>query len=179
MGLESLIGYSVMFICGISALLMLITKNVIYSAYALVVTLLSIAILFVFLGVEFIAVVQTLIYAGGILVLIIFGVMLTGKSKVAGVFSEVSNLGYGLLFSISIFGILVYIIKQSNMETTGWIMAASSKPRTTLSIESIGEQLMTTYVLPFELAGFLLLVAMAGALVLGGMAIKKNIKDAA
>jgi NADH-quinone oxidoreductase subunit J len=142
-----------------SAFSILLTKNVFYGVLLLIVCLLSVAGIYVLSHAEFIAVTQILIYAGGVLVLIIFGVMLT--TRISGKPLVVKNqywLGgtlVGLFF-------LIELIKLFS-ETSFYSGHPPIKESNYNSINQIGILLMTDYVLPFEVAGVLLLVALIGA----------------
>lgn len=149
-------------IAGLSAIGILLSKNVFKAALMLLTCLLSVAALFVFSFAEFVAVTQILIYAGGVLVLIIFGIMLT--SKLSGKPLEVKN---GNLFSggALCIGILLLLLNllfdhPFDITTTPFQTGAELKPT---PIRQTGIELMTNYSLPFELAGILLLVALIGA----------------
>jgi NADH:ubiquinone oxidoreductase subunit 6 (subunit J) len=146
----------------------LFSKNVFKAALFLLACLLAVAALYVFAFAEFVAVTQVLIYAGGILVVIIFGIMIT--SKLSGKPLQVTNNNAvsGLSASIVLFGLLVYFISH-DLEP----MNAASLP-VTEPVESIGLNLMTTFSLPFELTGVLLLAALVGAAVMTSFTKTKN-----
>lgn len=149
------------------ALAILLTRNVLYAAFFLLLTLLGVAGLFVLASADFLAVAQLMVYVGGVLVLIIFGIMLTHKPNVP-VSSQQPNriilrskTGTGRFFSLLIASGLCYalclLIVRANFslldQPVGW--------QNTVSI--IGIQLMTEYVVPFEIIGILLLAALVGA----------------
>jgi NADH-quinone oxidoreductase subunit J len=119
--------------------------------------LLSVAALFVFSVAEFVAVTQILIYAGGVLVLIIFGIMLT--SKLAGKPLEVKNAN---VFSGMLLGVAI-LLMVSNFIYNEKIFETVSGEMKPASVQQIGVELMTSYALPFEVAGILLLMALIGA----------------
>lgn len=141
----------------VSALGILLSRNVFKAALMLLSCLLSVAALFIFSFAEFVAVTQILIYAGGVLILIIFGIMLT--SKLTGKPLEVKNgnVFSGMLLAIGILVILVNLFLTYPLTETSTL--------TPPSLQQIGVELMTTYSLPFELAGVLLLTALIGAAV--------------
>lgn len=142
-----------------SALSILFSKNVFKGALFLLVCLLSIAALFIMFFAEFVAITQILIYAGGVLVVILFGIMFTSKLAAKPLRVENTNLFTGLLAGALIFGLLTKLILNygpPDNNTTG---------RPEHSIETIGEYLMTDYSLPFEVVGILLLIALVGAAV--------------
>ncbi len=151
-----------------SATWVVISPNLVHSALSLLITLFGIAGLYVFLYADFLAATQVVIYVGGILVLIIFGVMLTNKIDKPVIESDSSNKIIGVLISGFIFSILSIIIIQ-----TDWpILANNTQGPST--VELIGKLILGKYLLPFELISILLLSALIGAALL---ARKKNSKD--
>ncbi|MGB0523553.1 MAG: NADH-quinone oxidoreductase subunit J [Flammeovirgaceae bacterium] len=141
----------------LAAIFILINRNVLYNAFFLLLSFLSIAAIYVFAGADFIAVTQIMVYVGGILVLLIFGVMFTNRQKQqAGVAVEHKNQLLGLLLGMGLFIFLAYGIKQTTFENTP-LQTAQTK------IPELGVGLMTTYLIPFELAAILLLAALIGA----------------
>ena len=139
-----------------SAILVVQSKKLVYSAYALLFTLFGVTGLYVFLWADFLAVVQVVVYIGGILVLIIFGIMLTNKITSVNISntSVQKNIGY-LVLIIFISG-LGYMVAN-----TPWSSVANSEPVQTT--DAIGRLLMIDYLLPFEAASLLLLGALIGA----------------
>ena len=139
-----------------SAILVVQSKKLVYSAYALLFTLFGVTGLYVFLWADFLAVVQVVVYIGGILVLIIFGIMLTNKITSVNISntSVQKNIGY-LVLLIFISGLGYMVIN------TPWSSVANSEPVQTA--EAIGRLLMIDYLLPFEAASLLLLGALIGA----------------
>lgn len=151
-----------------SAVWVVVSPNLVHSAVSLLFTLFGVAGLYVFLFADFLAATQVVIYVGGILVLIIFGVMLTNKIDKPVIESVSSNKIIGVLISSFIFTILSIIVIQ-----TKWpiIDTATSGPST---VELIGRLILGKYLLPFELISILLLAALVGAALL---ARKKTITD--
>lgn len=145
----------------LSGLLILFTKNVIYAATGLLFSLLGVAAIFVFANAEFLAVTQIVIYAGGVLILIIFGVMLSKRTKKEiEVISQTRNVLAGALVASAIISFLVWaIINQWGYKEYSTVDALTSAGY----VEEIGVSLMTTFVLPFEIIAILLLVALVGA----------------
>jgi NADH-quinone oxidoreductase subunit J len=139
-----------------SAIGIVFSKSVFKSALWFLLCLLSIAALFVLSYAEFVAVTQILIYAGGVVVIILFGIMFTSKLAAKPLRVENTNLFSGLLLGFLLFGLLAKLIiaNLSDLKTL---------PATPHSIETIGISLMTDYSLPFEVAGILLLLTLVGA----------------
>lgn len=140
----------------VSGLMVVSSGNIVSSAYYLLATLFGISGLYVLLGADFVAVTQIMVYIGGILILLLFGVMLTSdithieiKKEKAAVLPAIVGVGV-LLGSIT-----------SIMMKTNWKIELSKIPQTTTY--DLGKLLITDYVLIFELLGILLLIAMIGA----------------
>lgn len=145
-------------LAALSALYILFTSNLLYAAFSLVLTFLSVAILYFIAGADFIGATQIMIYVGGIIVIIIFGVMLTNRlgDKVT---SQAHNKFLAFVLCGSLFAIFITAILEMNLHALSHSNYETSE---------LGKQLMTTYLLPFELAGVLLLVALIGAAVIAG-----------
>ena len=134
------------------------SKNVFKSALFLLTALLSVAALYVLSFAEFLAVTQVLIYAGGILVIIIFGIMLT--TRISGLSLKVRNAHTlsGGLVGLSMFILLVTHIPVPRLPLEDSRLAEG--------ISAIAFSIFSEYSLPFEIAGILLLVALVGAAVI-------------
>ena len=143
----------------VSAAIVAFSRSIIYSAFSLMGTLLGVAGLFVLLAADFVAVVQVLIYVGGILVLTLFAVMLT--QRVGDV--RVSNRAVGGLPSLVIIAVVGAIMARA-VFTTSWQKVMPAEPEATIA--AIGDGLLQQYILPFELASLVLLSALIGAVVL-------------
>jgi NADH-quinone oxidoreductase subunit J len=141
----------------ISGAVVVISRNIIYSAFALMFTFFGVAGLYVLLSADFLAVAQILIYVGGILILLLFGVMLTNKViNVDMKTGTLQTLPASLLVAM-LAGTLCGIFY-----ITDWkIVHGISQVRSTTNV--LGEMFMTTYALPFEIASVVLLVALIGA----------------
>src|SRR5690606_28548856 len=141
---------------------MIFTRNVFYAALLLMVSLLSIAGLYILAWAEFLALAQIMVYAGGILVVILFGIMLTSKLGKNTLIVEHGNLFSGTLIALLFVGIVSYHLSGTIPDS------ALMNPPTSYDnhTSSIGLNLMTEYMLPFEIAGILLLIALIGAAVI-------------
>jgi len=148
------------FIIAISAIWVVSSPNLVHSAVSLLFTLFGVAGLYVFLYADFLAATQIVIYVGGILVLIIFGVMLTNKIDKPVIVSNSSNKVIGVFISSFIFSILSIISFQ-----TKWnILPNNSEGPSTVDL--IGKLILGKYLLPFELVSILLLAALIGSAML-------------
>jgi len=148
------------------AVLVISTKDTVHSVLFLVLDFLFVAALYVLLQAPFLAAIQVLVYAGGIVVLYLFVVMLVNLKRPPEAHQDPhrrTKLGLGLaaavLFELGV--ILVYTSTQP-----GTPMAAGSTLPVTGNTEQVGWLLYTSYLIPFEIASMLLLVAMIGAIVL-------------
>jgi NADH-quinone oxidoreductase subunit J len=141
------------------------SSNIVYSAFALMGTLLGAAGLFVLLAADFVAVIQVLIYVGGILVLTLFAVMLT--HRIADV--RVSNRSLGRFPALVVVGIVGAVMMRAIFATTWHAVEPGTPVPTTYEI---GDAFLTDYILPFELASLVLLAALVGAVVLSRKELK-------
>ena len=146
------------------ALYLLFTRNVLYAAFSLVVTLLGMAGLYVFAGADFLAVSQIMIYVGGILILMIFGIMLTNKTKDKKTSGEVNKIlvSHHNRFWVAIVAGLLFLGFLKVIFTANFHLINQQTVQGT-TINKIGIELMTNYVLAFELIGLLLLATLVGA----------------
>ncbi|MFY0593598.1 NADH-quinone oxidoreductase subunit J [Roseivirga sp.] len=171
MELTNIIFYVFICITALSALYIMFTKNILYAAFALILTFVGLAGIFIFLGAEFIAVTQILVYVGGILILLVFGIMLTNRLSGKKVVSTTYHQWLGFLIAAGFFTLLFKGILAANFGTLGWTQNSS---QITPSIEDFGLNLMTDYVLAFEIIGILLLIALIGAVRIAGNSRKEE-----
>ncbi len=140
-----------------SAIVVVFSKNIVRSAFSLLFTFFGVAGLYVLLMADFLAITQLMIYVGGILVLLIFGVMLTNRQiNVDAKTGTVQTLP-AVLIVAAIAGTLVGMFWSTNWLNLG------SLPEVISSGQKIGDLLLTSYLLPFEIASVVLLVALIGA----------------
>ena len=142
-----------------SAVVMVFSKNIVHSAFALMFTLMGVAALYVLLYADFLAATQILVYVGGILILILFGVMLTTQGQSFNFKTVTVNLIPASLLSAATAVFLIFTFTQ-----TEWAVPAPNEHAET--VHSFGMMLMGDYVLPFILIGVLLLIAIIGAIVM-------------
>ncbi len=157
MNLFDVIFYFFAVVTLLSAGVVVFSRNIIYSAFSLLFTFFGVAGIYVLLNADFLAVVQLLIYVGGILVLLIFGVMLTNKVINVDIKSgTMQTLPASLLVAMTA-GSLCGVFYA-----TDWIVVQNI-PQVETTTNKLGEMFMTTYLLPFEVASVVLLVALIGA----------------
>ncbi|MDF1565938.1 MAG: NADH-quinone oxidoreductase subunit J [Deltaproteobacteria bacterium] len=141
-----------------TAALTALHPKIIYAGLSLLGTFGAIAAIFVFLSADFLAVTQVAVYIGGILVLILFAVMLTNRIGTDVVTNPSVKLPVAVGLGVLLLGLLAYGLGQ-----TGWSVAAVGAP--TESTASLGHALLTTYLLPFEVASVLLVAVIIGAVI--------------
>jgi NADH-quinone oxidoreductase subunit J len=161
MNIATIAFYGFEIIAAIAASAILFTKNVFYGALLLIVCLLSLAAIYILAFAEFVAVTQILIYAGGILVLIIFGVMLTSKISNKPLVVQNQYSVRGPIVGLSFFTMMCLLFSQSHYFKNTPIKAEEGYT----AINQIGILLMSDYMLPFETVGMLLLIALLCAAV--------------
>jgi NAD(P)H-quinone oxidoreductase subunit 6 len=166
MNLSTAVFYLVALVTVGSALMVAFSRNIIYSAFSLLGTFAGAAGLYVFLGADFVAAVQLLIYVGGILVLLLFAVMLT--HRITDV--EITNRAAGRIPALIVTGVFIYLLIQTVRETP-WVKAKEIVYQPTTG--KIGDLFLDSYLLPFELASLVLLAALIGAVVIS----RKEIKE--
>jgi len=149
------------------AVLVVTTKDTVHSVLFLVLDFLFVAALYVLLNAPFLAVIQVLVYAGGIVVLYLFVVMLVNLKRPPEAHQDphrLSKLGFGLAGAV--------LIELGAILMSGYLKAPPAAAATPAVLpvvgntEQVGWLLYTRYLIPFEIASMLLLVAMIGAIVL-------------
>jgi NADH-quinone oxidoreductase subunit J len=144
----------------ISAVAVVTARNVVHAALYLVVTLAAVGVTFLLLGAEFIGWVQILIYVGAIVILFLFGLMLT-KAPIGRDALDYQNRTVGAVVGAAMF------IGLASLIVRAWPVSGTPVPGSTPSDSSVlGSAIFHTYVLPFEAVSFLLLAALIGAIVL-------------
>ncbi|MBT28699.1 MAG: hypothetical protein CMO01_03480 [Thalassobius sp.] len=175
--MEEIVG-KILFFCFVGltvlpAIFIVFSKQILYIAFALMLSFLGVAGLYVFAGAEFIAVSQIMIYVGGILVLLLFGIMFTKRTSTRLLIAENRNALQGGITGLAIFGSMAWIFSKVDFSKINSLQEqASTEVRPAEeNLRSLGISLMTEYVLAFEVAGILLLAALIGAVFIAG---KKN-----
>jgi NADH:ubiquinone oxidoreductase subunit 6 (subunit J) len=151
-----------------SAIYVLMSKSVVHAAFMLLFTFLGVAGIFVMAGADFLAIAQIMIYIGGILVLLVFGVLLTNKNNNKGTDepNRIIAINYNRILggftALSIFGCLFYIFtKISFTRLEGNHYAFFEQPKTI--VQTIGMQLIVNNSVALEAIGVLLIGALIGA----------------
>jgi len=146
----------------VSAILVITRKNPVHSALSLIFTLLSLAGLYLMLYAPFVAGVQIILYAGGIMVLFLFVIMLVNIERAQREFAFNQQWPVGILLSVVLGGLFVFIYQRGGSIFPNNPVSLPEPQNTQL----VGMQLFRTYLLPFEVASLLLLVAIVGAVVM-------------
>ncbi|MFO7524556.1 MAG: NADH-quinone oxidoreductase subunit J [Ignavibacteriaceae bacterium] len=165
MSLETILFYVFGSVAAIAAVLMITRSNAVISALFLILNMASLAGLYLILNAQFIAVAQVIVYAGAIMVLFLFVIMLLRPENEQKFLASSPKVKiFAIFIAVIVFLQFVYMIFLGNPSSlVAKDIDASVKAGT---IEEIGTQLFTNYILPFEAAGFLLLAATIGAIVI-------------
>jgi len=148
-----------------SAFLVVYLSSIMRAALSLLFSLIGVAALYALMAADFLAAAQLLIYVGGILILILFGVMLTQRIYTVQVFAGKSQVIPGAVVSLGLALCLIVSIWSQHFSSQGHLENLPTTGR-------IGQLLLTRYVLPFEVASVLLLVALIGAAYLARKEVK-------
>jgi NADH-quinone oxidoreductase subunit J len=152
------------FVSIIASLLVITRRNPIHSALFLVLTFLSVAVLYVLLYQQFMFIIQIFVYAGAIVMLIVFVIMLLDleqelRSGLKLVYSKVIG---GFLAVLFLFGIIYSVVAKSPTGKVG----SYTPDKVTANVKAVGEMLFTQYLFPFEIVSVLLAAAIIGAVIL-------------
>jgi NADH:ubiquinone oxidoreductase subunit 6 (subunit J) len=172
MNIVQIMFYILGFITLASALFVAGSKSLVRSIFMFFITLFSLAGLYVLSLADFVAITQIVIYVGGILVLILFAFMLSGRETLNALqqqknqFISVNKIG-ALLLAALFFIVLLNMILKVNADSLPWITHAPKinnviRPTSNMT-DNIGVNLMTLYLLPFEAISILLMMALIGA----------------
>jgi NADH-quinone oxidoreductase subunit J len=153
------------------AILMVTHRNPVYSAIFLITTLFSLAGLYFLLGAQFLSVVQVIVYAGAIMVLFLFVIMLLNLSDEERLpVGRPWQIGFGVILAILFLGQLLTLVAGSTRlfgQLSGQISSFGG-------VENLGKALFSTYLYPFEIASVLLLTGIVGAIILGSKKLPKE-----
>lgn len=149
----------------VSAGIVVFARNLLYSAFALLFTLTGVAALYALLGADFLAITQVLVYVGGILILILFGVMFTQRVYDLRAEARSFKRKRAVLLGLALFGVL-----WGTGRAVPWPTAERPVEPTSAAL---GDLLLSKYLLPFEAVSVLLLVVLVGTVVVG----KKEVQE--
>ncbi|MBN8577287.1 MAG: NADH-quinone oxidoreductase subunit J [Cytophagales bacterium] len=162
--MEELLLYLLIGVVALSALTLVFVRQVFYAALALLACLIALAGIYGIMQAGFLAVVQLMIYAGGVLVLIVVAIVVTNRE--AGQPLRVQS--HHRLIGFCVAALLAYLLATAYHQTEMAHSGVTSK-----ELKPLGEALFTTYAAPFEIGGVLLLVSLIGA-ALTASAFKKS-----
>ncbi len=172
MSIVQVLFYIMAFIVIGSALFVAATKNLVRSIFMFFITLFALAGLYVLALADFVAITQVVIYVGGILVLILFAFMLSGRETLSILQQQKSKLvnvgkSPALLLATLFFVVMIYVVLKTDADNLIWVKQSITnktaiKPND-LVTDNIGINLMTRYLLPFEAISVLLMIALVGA----------------
>ncbi len=140
-----------------SACIVVSSRNIVRAAFALLFAFFGVAGIYIFLFADFVAITQLLIYVGGIMVLILFGVMLTSHQINVDAKTGTIQILPAILITACVGGGLIWIFCKADWKPNSQLQPIE------ITAPKIGELLLTTYLLPFEVASIVLLVALIGA----------------
>ena len=148
-----------------TALGMLLSRNAVYSALFLVLNFITVAVFYLLLGAPFIAMAQVTVYAGAIMVLFLFVIMLLGAENMpqTQVLPWQRPLAGVLAVALAVEATFIFVTRA---RPVGDVVPPEESVNTAANLRALGEALFTQYLLPFEVTSILLLVAMIGAIVL-------------
>ena len=138
------------------ALGVVLTRNIVYAAFALLASLLGVAGVFLLMFAEFLALVQVLIYGGAVVIVVLFSLMLTRIQDFERL-TDHRQWPLAAATAIAVFVLLTAGILTTNVRTV---------ERQSVGLDTMGESLFTTWAIPFEVASLVLLVALIGSIVL-------------
>ncbi len=143
-----------------AAIAVVTNKNILHSAYYLVLAFVGVAGIYVMLEAPFIAVIQVLIYIGAIAILVIFAIMLTRRLMSKDMEQRNKQWIWAALGSLVLFGVLGWLVYNAS-----WPVVEGAVPQDPITL--MGQELLSTYVVPFEIASVLLLAALVGSILIG------------
>lgn len=146
----------------VGGVMMITRKNAVHSAVYLVLTFVSVSAIYIILGADFLFAVQVLVYAGGILVLFLFVIMLVNLEEPRRYTGGKLHLVTAAVITLLLFGMLAGLFARAG---AGQVLSSSGQAEGNL--QAVGLALFREYMFPFEVVSVLLLVAMIGAIVLG------------
>ncbi len=157
--LETIVFYLFAAVMVGSAVAILLSRNIVRSAMWLLATLGSAAGLYLLLSANFLAAIQLIVYAGGVMILIVFGVMLTSRNPYFRYQPQAREIGIAVVVAI-----VLCVGMISAMVAGPWPAVPGAHPSPEANtMHQIGTSLLTTYLVPFELVSVLLLAVMIGA----------------
>lgn len=153
--------YMIALLTTLSAWAIVLSQNIVRISVYLLLTLVGAAGLYLLMQAEFLAAIQLVVYAGGTLILIVFGVMLTSKNPFMQLRVQLWEMFVGAFIGIIIAGLLIFAMVRSPSPKS--LLVAEAHHGGYGDVSVIGRALLSSYVVPFEIAAVLLLVVMIAA----------------
>lgn len=147
------------------------SRNILYSAFALFFTFLGTSGLYFFLDADFLAIVQLVVYIGGVLILLLFAILLTKNIddiKKTNAISFRRSVAAGITVSVLFFSLLFVFL------SAGWAPLTDTATYPDGTIHELGRLILSKYLLPFEIASLLLLAVLIGSLVIAGRTVRQR-----
>jgi NADH:ubiquinone oxidoreductase subunit 6 (subunit J) len=166
-GLHNIVFLCVALLTTVPCLIVVFSRNILYSAFALFFTFLGTSGLYFFLDAEFLAITQVVVYIGGVSVLLLFAILLTKNIDMIRKTNMISGRRMALIGSgaVLLLAAFVYALRGSS-----WASGSGEYPSTTIT--GLGDLLMGKYLMPFEIASLLLLAVLVGSLVIARRSVK-------
>jgi len=160
--MQSFIFYAFCGLTTIPALMILLTRNVLYAALLLLLSFLGVAGIYVFAGASFLGVAQIMVYIGGIIVILVFGIMFTMRDQEGRVLSGSRNWLLGVAGGGGMLALLLWVF--SHVQLPAPTRQADADMAISFSnVEQVGIAMMSEYIIAFEFAGIILLVSLIAA----------------
>lgn len=156
------------------AVAMVMHRNPVYSALFLVLNMVSLAGIYLLLKAQFLAIIQILVYAGAIMVLFLFVIMLLNLQREEQLFRAIrARYIVGFLLGAGVLSQILYTVGN----WTDTLPTISSEMKQIGTVEAVGDVMFTDYLLPFEVTGILLTAAVVGALLIAQQRMKPDLKS--
>lgn len=162
---------TVMVLAGLGVVL---CKNPLHSALSLILTMIGVAVIFAMLDAHFLSVVQLIVYAGAIMVLVLFVLMLLQSKEETYPHGSMTTAVLGIFAGVGFLYLLAPLLTTGFTELEAVSLNPAHSGRADGSVEAIGLLLFTEYVFPFEIASLLIMVGIVGAVMVGSRSIHKR-----
>lgn len=156
--ISPIIFYSLATLAVVTAIMVVTGRNLFHAAMFLGAFLMGIAGFYFLLDADFVGIMQVFVYVGGVVVVLLFGIMLTSQMTNVRLVSGFMRKGSTMIAIVALVGLLTSVFKKAS-----FYVSSAEPAKDTISL--VGELFMTDYVLPFEVISILLLVAVIGAII--------------
>ena len=157
MGLEPLLFWTFAAVTVVGGLMAVLLPRIVHAVFSLFLCFTGVTAVYALAGADFLAITQIVVYVGGVMVLFAFGILLTGRTAQSLGNKEIRNRPLGIIVGVLLFLGLVTAITRSSFATAGETAADEG------TIDGIGKLLLGDYIVAFEFASILLLMALIGA----------------